>query len=118
MSGGTSGEVGSDPAVGEASPAWLVGADPVDGVSPDRTPSLAVNISGMVVVVVDTLVDVIVPSANRVVLMIRLVVPVPEMVESVLSGEEVESESGVTVSEIDTSESVLRPGIVGLLVLV
>lgn len=79
--------------------------------------SLPVAISGMVAVV-GAPVDVVVPSADRVLLVIRLLVPVPERVESVLSDEEVVSEGGVTGSEIDTSESVLRPGIVGLLVLV
>lgn len=55
----------------------------------------------------------VVPSADRVVLVIRLVVLVPERAGSGLS-EEVESEDGVTGSEIDTSESVLLPGTVEL----
>lgn len=67
-------------------------------------------------VVVGAPVDFVVPSAGRVVLVIRLVVPVPERVKSVMFGEEVESKGKVTGSEIDTSESLLRPGSVGLLV--
>lgn len=89
----------------------------MDGVSPDGAPLLVRVISG-IVAVVGAPVDVVVSSADRVVLMIWLVVTVPEMAESVLSGEEVESEGRVTGSEIDTSESILRPGIVKLLVLV
>lgn len=59
----------------------------------------------------------VVPSEDRVVLVTRLVVPVPERVDSGLSGEEAESRGGVTGSEIDTSESVERPVTVMLLVL-
>lgn len=84
----------------------MVGAVSVDGVSLDGDPSLAGVITGFVVVV-GASVDVVVPSEDRVVLMIKLVAPVPETVESGLSGEEVESEGGVTGSEIDTLESVL-----------
>lgn len=70
--------------------------------------SLDSVVSGMVVRG-RTPVDVV-TSANRVVPIIGLVVPVPKKVESVLSDEEVESEGGVTGSKKDTS------GIVGLLV--
>lgn len=87
----------------------------MDGVSPDGAPLLVRVISG-IVAVVGAPVDVVISSADRVVLVIWLVVTVPEMTESVLSGEEVESEG--TGSEIDTSESILWPGIVKLLVLV
>lgn len=93
-------------------------------MSPDGAPSLVwVNtgidaVVGAPVDVVGVPVAVVVPSADRVVLVIMLSVPVSEKVASVLSGEEVESEDGVTGSEIDTSESVLGPGIVKLLVLV
>lgn len=89
----------------------------MDGVSPNGAPSLVWIISG-IVSVVGAPVDVVVPPADRVVLVIWLEVSVPEMPESVLSDEEVESEEGVTVSEIDTSQSVLRPGIVKQLVVV
>lgn len=93
-------------------------------MSPDGAPSLVwVNtgmnaVVGVPVAVVGVPVAVVVPSADRVVLVIMLSVPVSENVESVLSGEELESEDGVAGSEIDTSESVLGPGIVMLLVLV
>lgn len=84
----------------------------MDGVSPDGAPLLVRVISG-IVAVVGAPVDVVISSADRVVLVIWLVVTVPEM-----SGEEVESEGRVTGSEIDTPESILWPGIVKLLVLV
>lgn len=66
-------------------------------MDPEGAPSLSGVISGMVAIV-GSPVDVAVPSAGRVVPVIRLVVPVPEKVESVLSGEEVESKGGVTES--------------------
>lgn len=94
----------------------MVGADAVAGESPDGALLLGGVISGMVVRGGNP-VDVV-SSADREALVIRLVVSISERAESVRTGEVVESEGGVTGSEIDTSESVLEPGIVGLLVLV
>lgn len=84
----------------------MLGADPVDGVSPNGAPSLVCMISG-IVSVVGAPVDVVVPTASTVVLVIGFEVYGPGILESVLSDEEVESEEGVTGSEINTSQSVV-----------
>lgn len=91
-------------------------SDPADGVSSDGAQSLAGVISGIVAVVGALVVEV--PSADGVALLIRVVEPSPEKMESLRSGKEVDSDGKVTESEIDTSDSALRPGIVRLLVLV